>query len=195
MLTWKLERDSVTPTLRQFAEQARNPRAIFAAAGRAVTNLFRKHLRELDRSRPNKLGGSRSHFWLALSRSVNLSEISDRGVTVSISDPRAKHKHTGGTIRAKRAGFLTIPIHPDAHGRSTRVLATELGIKLFAWGGRLMGQAGGDQGLTAYYVLKRSVYQSPDPEDGILPPDDQIREVALNAARDAFSRQIPKGKN
>jgi hypothetical protein len=193
MITLRLTHDDLTPALGLMAAAAKRPRAIFAAAGRAVTNLFRRHLRELDATRPNKLGGERQHFWLALSRSVNLGSLSDTGATVVISDPRAAQKHFGGTITAKRAKNLAIPVNAAAYGRSPAVLEQELGIKLFAWKGKLMGQLGGkEQGVTVYYILKPSVTQGPDPEGGILPEESEIKTVAIEAGQAALERQMGK---
>jgi len=41
------------------------------------------------------------------------------------------HKVTGGVIRAKRVKFLTIPLIPEAHGKTARQYAQENGTKLF----------------------------------------------------------------
>lgn len=194
-MTLTLEQDDLTPTLATLRARARNPRGIMAAAGRAITNLFKKHLRLLQRTRPNKLGGKRTNFWNQLAQSVNMPFLSDRGVTISISDPRASHKHKGGTITAKNAKMLTIPVAPEAHGRRASVLEAELGIKLFLLGREgsapvLAGQVGEGQGLKVYYALKRSVTQGPDPKEGILPPEADIKREALTAGQAALLRQL-----
>ena len=194
-MTLTLTKDDLTPALAVLRAQARNPRGVMAAAGRAVTNLFKSHLRMLQRTRPNKLGGKRTNFWHQLASSVNMPALSATGVTVSISDPRAAHKHKGGVITAKRAKMLTIPVAPEAHGRRASVLEAELGIKLFLLGREtaapvLVGHIAGEQGLKVYYALKRSVTQPPDPPEGILPPPDKIKTAALGAAQSALNRQL-----
>lgn len=215
MISLRLTNDTVTPALDQLRAQAKNPRGIMAAASRAVANLFKSHLRQLDRTRPNKLGGKRTHMWNEFARSVNVSSLTDTSATVSISDPRAAQKHKGGVITAKRAKFLTIPVAPEAHGRTARTLASELGIKLFVLGtgdrAVLAGQAasfGGGvqkpgrkrtegkaqpQGFKVYYLLKRSVTQPPDPPEGILPTDGEIKVEALFHAQAALTRQLKPG--
>lgn len=195
MISLRLTKDTVTPALAILQAQAKNPRALMAAASRGVANLFRSHLRMLDRTRPNKLGGRRTHMWNEFARSVNVSNLTDTGAAVVISDPRAAQKHLGGEIHAKRAKMLTIPVTPEAYGRTARTLASELGIKLFVLGtgdrAGLFGQAGGgEHGIKMYYLLKRSVMQSPDPPEGILPPEDEIKTVALTHAQNALLRQI-----
>ena len=191
-MTFTLAKDDLSPALAVMRAQARNPRGLMAAAARAVTNLFKKHLRLLQRTRPNKLGGQRTNFWNQLASSVNAPTITDTTAVISISDPRAAHKHLGGTVTAKRSKFLTIPIAPEAHGRRASVLEGELGIKLFLLKGanNPMLAAMVDGGLKTFYVLKRSVEQGPDPKEGILPPDEDIKTAALAAAQAALQRQL-----
>lgn len=191
-MTLTLQKDDLSPALAVLRAQAKNPRGIMAAAGRAITNLFKSHLRVLQRSRPNKLGGKRTNFWNQLAQSVNMVSLSDTGATISISDPRAQHKHLGGTIRAKNAKMLTIPVTPEAHGRRASVLEGELGIKLFVLKGAnnaVLAAMTGD-GLKVFYVLKSSIEQGPDPKEGILPPESQIKSAALDAAQSALKRQL-----
>lgn len=217
MLSLRLTHDDVTPALRKLQAQAKRPRALMAAASRGVANLFKSHLRLLDRTRPNKLGGKRTHLWNEFARSVNVSALTDASAVVSISDPRAAQKHKGGVITAKRARFLTIPVDPAAYGRTARTLASELGIKLFVLGTgdravlagqdasftrtqrpgrkRVEGPSNQPQGFKVYYALKASVTQLPDPPEGILPPDSEITVTALTHARNALMRQLnPGGK-
>lgn len=194
-MTLTLQKDDLTPALALLRGQARNPRGIMAAASRAITNLFKKHLRMLQRTRPNKLGGKRTNFWNQLAQSVNVPSLTATSAVISISDPRASHKHTGGVIRAKRAKMLTLPVAPEAHGRRASVLEGELGIKLFllrrdTGAPLLVGHIAGEQGLKVYYALKQSVDQPPDPPEGILPPEADIKSAALGAAQSALKRQL-----
>lgn len=192
-MTLTLASDTITPQLRTLAKQAKHPRAVMAAAARGVTNLFKRHLRHLDRTRPNQLGGARTHFWNEMAGTVNIASMTDLSASVSISHPSAAHKHTGGEIRAKRAKMLTIPIAPEAHGRRASTLEAELGIKLFILntGAQLFlyGQSPGGQ-PKAYYALKSRVTQEPDPPGGILPPDSEIERAALTPAAAALQRQL-----
>ena len=195
MISLRITKDDVSPALALLAGQAKRPRALFAAAGRAVANLFKSHLRMLDRTRPNKLAGRRTHMWNEFARSVSVPSITDTSASVLISDPRAAHKHTGGRITAKRAKFLTIPVVAEAHGRTARTLESELGIKLFVLGtgesAGLFGQLPGKGiGIQKYYALKASVDQPPDPPEGILPEDAEIKRVALAAGAAALQRQL-----
>ena len=194
-MTLTLTHDDVTPALELLRAQARRPRGIMASAARGVSNLFRTHLRLLDRQRPNRLGGKRTHMYNEFARSVNVPTLTATSARISISDPRAAHKHFGGLIIAKRAKMLTIPVAPEAYGRRASVLEGELGIKLFLYVNKatqhatLCGNLGKSAGLKVFYVLKRSVMQGPEP---ILPAAAQITTAALSAARSALARQLAK---
>lgn len=48
------------------------------------------------------------------------------------------HKVRGGVIKAKRVRFLTIPVIPEAHGRTARQFAQEFQTKLFTIKGSMM---------------------------------------------------------
>lgn len=103
------------------------------------------------------------------------------------------HKVRGGTIKAKRVRFLTIPLIPEAHGKTARQYAQENRVKLFTIPGtavlfaqskrsgsqsllgRTVGRSRGGKKvgleartkISAVFALKRSVNQKPTP--GALP--------------------------
>jgi hypothetical protein len=194
-MTITLTNDTISPALALLRAQAKNPRGIMAAASRSVVNLFRKHLRLLNQQRPNKLGGKRTNMYNQFARSVNVPVLTDTTALISISDPRSAHVHTGGTITAKRAKFLTIPVAPEAYNRRASVLEGELGIKLILFrnaatnSATLVGRLPSGEGFKVYYVLKKSVVQSARP---ILPDDAQIATAALDAGKAALLRQLKK---
>jgi hypothetical protein len=191
-MTFTLQKDDVSPALAVLRARAKNPRRIMAAAAGGIANLFRKHLRMLNRTHPNKLGGKRTHMWNEFARSVNIPQLTDTSATISISDPRAQHKHTGGTIRAKRTKMLAIPVTAEAYGRRPSVFEGETGIKLFVLRGENSAALAGatEGGVKVFFALKASVTQGPDPKEGILPPEDEIKTVALAKAQEALARQL-----
>jgi hypothetical protein len=107
-------------------EQAKNPRAILMNAGREVGNQLKTHFQRRDNDNPNKMGGQRSHFWLAVSRSINGSGnvndcvVSGNMVTISINHPAFAQKVFGGPIDPKEKGALTIPLTPAAYGKTVQ---------------------------------------------------------------------------
>jgi hypothetical protein len=203
--------DYASGPVKGLASRAARPGPGLLIAARALGNLLKKHFREKAQT-PNQLGGDRTWFWLAVGRGVNAPvQTSNTSAQLSITHPAINQKIHGGVITAKRAKFLTIPVHRLAHGRSASVLAAYLGVKLFAVKGvlaawdapietkglrgkrRKTAQAinastgssvAGARKLTVYYALKRSVKQDPDPT--ALPPSGELERVA----KEAFNRWL-----
>lgn len=182
--------------------QARKPRAVLVAAGRAGRNELVKHFRQKNRDNPNKLGGPRQNFWNAVARSTQtpIPNEGNNSVTVSITDPRFGQKLFGGTIRAKRVRNLAIPLTPEAYGRSPRTFEAETGLKLIfirTRGGGILGTRRSEysQFLQVEYLLKPSVTQQADPT--ALPDHQRLADVVTQAAQSALDRQLqqPGGNN
>lgn len=93
------------------------------------------------------------------------------------------HKVTGGTIRAKRKKFLTIPVDPRAHGLSAKTFARTI-APLFAAKGMLMFVDEQTADVKAAYALKKSVTHRPWP--GALPPEATYLDAFLNEALDSL---------
>lgn len=182
--------------MRQILGQAKNPRAVMAAAGREGATELRRHFRNKERTEPNKLGGKREHFWRQVMQSVSAPVVTSSGhtVTISVTDPRFAQKVFGGTITAKRSRALTIPVVPEAYGRSASVFEHETGVKLFVIGrdfgaGMLAAQIGG--AVKVVYLLRKSVHQDADPN--ALPPQDQLEAAVTRRAQLTLDRQIQNG--
>jgi len=182
--------------LQEVLRQAKRPRAIMAAAARACANRLKKHFRERERANPNKLGGRRTHFWLQVMRSVQAPVIIGDGLEarISINHPAFAQKVFGGTIRAKRVKLLTIPVSPEAYGRTASTFEHETGLKLIFMKQRdnifLAARAEG-QGFTIHYLLTPKVDQQADPH--ALPPmtgPDGLETVTTAAADKALARQL-----
>ena len=181
--------DKATPQLNALMGRVANPAPGLMIAGRAVCNLLKAHYQHKHETEPNKLGGTRQNYWLGVKRAVNQPQQTGASqVTVSISHPSINQKIHGGTITAKRASMLTIPVDPRAYGRRASMLEQALGIKLFvvAKAGRvfLAGRIdkGKGSGLRIFYVLKKSVTQKADPT--ALPPEQQMQDTATKAFGD-----------
>jgi hypothetical protein len=93
------------------------------------------------------------------------------------------HKVTGGTIRAKRRKFLTIPVTPEAHGLTAKTFSRTI-APLFQAKGMLMFQDKQTGDVKAAYALKREVTQRPWP--GALPPEASYLDAFLNEALDSL---------
>ena len=93
------------------------------------------------------------------------------------------HKVTGGTIRAKRKKFLTIPVDPKAHGLDAKTFARTI-APLFQAKGMLMYVDEQTADVKAAYALKKSVTQRPWP--GALPPESTYLDAFVNEALDSL---------
>lgn len=93
------------------------------------------------------------------------------------------HKVTGGTIRAKRKKFLTIPVDPKAHGLDAKTFARTI-APLFQAKGMLMFADKKTGDVKAAYALKKSITQRPWP--GALPPESTYLDAFVNVALDSL---------
>ena len=176
----------------------KNPRSMLLNAGREVSRRLKAHFRERDKSDANQLSERRSHFWLAVSRTVQNPVLEGANtVTVSINDPRFAQKVFGGKIVAKAAGALTIPVEERAYDRTTAVFEQETGLKLF------LLKAGGtasnslenallavkeDGHITVEYLLTKSVDQKADPE--ALPDKTTLQRAILARSQRMLDQQM-----
>jgi hypothetical protein len=187
--------------LASMLDKAERPRAVLMAAGRELAIQLRQHFRTKDRDEPNKLSPRREHFWLQVMRSVNAPEQKDeKSVSVRISDPRIAQKVFGGTISAKRAGALTIPVSEKAYGRTAATFEVETGLKLFllksssgkapVLAAKVGGTSGTGQQVEVEYVLVKSVTQAADPT--ALPEEGYLKAKILERAQKVADRQSEK---
>lgn len=179
MLTVTISKDEVTPDLRRLLKLAARDGGLRAVIGRAGANVLRKHFRGRNLNNPNKLGGARTNFWSRVAESVHAPRTSGTRIVIPINHPAIAQKVFGGTIRARKARNLAIPIAPEAYGKSPRVF-DGLGFAMTAAGVKLLGTRAAGGLFHALYVLKRSVSQRPDPE--ALPKDSEVADAITRAA-------------
>jgi len=182
----KIERGAaqhrLTPALNPHTKAARE------VTGRSAVNLIQKHLRDRDRTHPNKLGGRRTHFYAAAARGTSFQLVAD-GALIAINKEGIRQRLLGGTIRPIRAKALAIPARPEAHGRSPREFDDLFLVKRasFAALARKSGRT-----IRIMYWLRKSVTQRPDPD--VLPSRQTIAEhvakdLAAHLARQAAMEQ------
>lgn len=97
------------------------------------------------------------------------------------------HKVTGGTIRAKRRKFLTIPVDPRAHGLSAKTFARTI-APLFAAKGMLMFVDEQVADVKPAYALKKSVTHRPWPN--ALPPEASYLDAFLSEALESLTESF-----
>lgn len=197
--------DLARPALRRVS-RALAPDRLRPLVGEAATRVYREHLRELDRTRPNKLGGKRTHFYAQARDGTDFTVDAD-GVTVSIRSVGIRQRYFGGPIEPKAAKYLTIPVHPNAHGRkarefdlgvvygthgkpvalATKVLNSNRTIK-GPEGKRIRQPATRPVGEIYYILTKGPVHQAPDPS--ILPMPDVVAGAVYSRINQRIDRAI-----
>ncbi|MBC2592695.1 hypothetical protein H5P28_00315 [Ruficoccus amylovorans] len=153
--------------------------------GRAIANLIRRHLRKLDRERPNQLGGQRTHFYANAAAAVQNPRLhGSTGVAVGINHVGIAQRFHGGVIVPKFADWLSIPARTEAYGTRAREHANLAFILI-----RARTTAKGDPlamlqepgGGVLFWLVKR-VVQQPDPS--VLPTEDGLLGAALEAGEE-----------
>jgi hypothetical protein len=173
--------DAATPALRGLT-RAFSRRDIRAAAGGAVRRELRNHFRRLDVEKPNKLGGARTNFYGRAVQAVQMPEITPEGVRVAIAHQGLRQRYYGGTIVARSSKYLTIPVHPLAHGKRAREFADLVLVKSRAGQAMLVRKGADEEKGEVFYLLKKRVTQKADPS--VLPKVEVLSRAALAAAED-----------
>jgi hypothetical protein len=199
MTTITLNDHGTVVRFQQLGAQLANPAALTKVVGREARNQLVTHFRRKHRSDVNRLNPARrQNFWLQVAQSVSQPLLSTGGltVTISIADPRFAQKVFGGTITAKRTKNLSLPVSPDAYGRTTKTFEAETGLKLFLLqvGGKkksgfsnaMLATARGG-GIQVEYLLTPSVTQDADPT--ALPNEAEFSAALVNRAEKHVARK------
>jgi hypothetical protein len=200
MITIVFQRGGFTQDISNVMVKVQNPIAMLKVCGRELANQLKSHFRLKDRTEPNQLSPRRSHFWLAVSRTVsNPVQEGIDSISVSITHPAFAQKVFGGVIRAKAAGALTIPVEERAYGRTAATFEQETGLKLFllrigkgAFQKAVLAAKEGN-GLVIEYVLKKSVNQPRDPN--ALPVASLLEQAILARAQSYYDNEIKLGSS
>lgn len=154
-------RDRASLGLAAIAKKVRNKPALLRVLGRQASQDLKTHFRKKDTTEPNRLGARRTHYWREVADSVSVGEPGADSIKVNIGHPTISQKVYGGQITAKRVKALTIPMHPEAHGRMASEIDGLFPYKDDQGKGYLARAAGG--GIEVMYALRKSVNQDPDP--------------------------------
>ena len=176
MISLALTKDEITPHLRKLMQEGGTP--LLDILGRAGANVLKKHFRARNQT-PNKIGGDRTNFWSRVAESVNAPHVTGSAIVIPINHPAIAQKVFGGTITAKKAKNLAIPIAPEAYGKSPRVF-DNLTFAMTRAGVKLLGRSIDGGKFQALYLLKPSVTQAADPKT--LPPASVMVEALPTAA-------------
>jgi len=97
-------------------EERVNSVGMSTAIGRGAQQYLLAFFGEFDGSRPNRLGGKRTHYFARVAKSTSY-EAKPGEVTVSVNEVGIRQRIKGGPIEAQRSKYLTIPAIAEAYGR------------------------------------------------------------------------------
>lgn len=114
-------------------------------------------------------GRQKSRFGEDVARAWQVGSVSGDGFTLTNNATGFAHKVDGGTISAKKAKALTIPMVPEAHG----VRARDYAGKLFRPKGKdyLMENLSNGEARVVYLLRKSVTHKA---VDGALPADEEL---------------------
>lgn len=155
-------------------------------AATAIAEEIRSHFRELERTRPNKQGWKRQHYWNEAAESVRTEPRLGQTTAVVIDKPGVALHRYGGTVRPVRARFLTIPTHEEAYGKRAREF-DDLFVRDFE-GTRFLVRKLPGGSLRLMYRLARSTKHEADPT--VLPGDRELDRAGSRAIASRMTRVI-----
>ncbi len=187
-------------------------KALNATVEVAAEGAVKEHLTTHYAGRVNRLGGTSTGYWKrAIENTTGTSDAA--GATISINQTGIRLKYEGGVIRpsgktsevtGKPIRFLSIPVHPAAHGRTIADLGGKSAfyvVPFAAGGGFSEGGTGAAAGVfrqsggkrsdsdPLYFILKRSVTIKAD--RNLLPSEDAVGTAITEALRIYFSPGTP----
>ena len=210
--------DNATPTIRKLIG-CMNPQAVNQVAGRSGANVMKSWLRDLESSRPNALGGARTHFWGKAASAVGYEAGSD-GATVYTAATGVLYQRFGGTLKpsgrvssvtGKAIVNLAIPARAEAHGKvpsdfnnliplirrrngkPTAIALVEAESQDVTLGkprkdGTRKVKRGQERGGGVLFWLVKQAQK--DPDEGVFPPDDLIRDAVQLHVLDYIMRNV-----
>jgi hypothetical protein len=120
-------------------------------------------------------GRTQGDFGADLADGWNFRTASKDGATISNGAPYYRFKVTGGTITPRRAKALTIPMLPEAVGRTAKEYETDTGNRLFTIKGKkALFRKDGDS-VRVVYALVARVKQDPWPR--ALPETERLAKA------------------
>ncbi len=153
MLSFRTDIAATTARLDSLVSGLKRTAPLFKTWGLRSRDLARKH------AAAHSKGGK---FWKSIARATVLSRVDASGATVECQHFAGWHKEHGGTISAVKAKALTIPIAPQAEGKTAAEFSLG-GKRLFVpKGSSLLGYSDGTR-FVPLFLLRRRVSQKAEP--------------------------------
>jgi hypothetical protein len=198
--------------LRNRAIEAGETDNVLRVGIRGVANFLRDWFFGLDKTRANKFGGARTHFFANTARAIQTPEVKGTVSSVSINQVGLAQRIFGGIIRAGQGissltgaitKFLAIPARAEAYGKTPGqfhdlqfvrekrgnggamlVQTMQTVVSFGKKGVRKVGERGG---LVMFWLVKQ-VNQPGD--SSILPSDEAVTQAALIPAQNYLARKL-----
>ncbi len=197
--------DTASPAVLALQTQL-SPARLSAAVGPAVMLLTTRHLRA---NGTNRRGWPTTNFWSRAAKATSWTGTGE-GVVVSINQQGVRQRWKGGRISPVHARALTIPISPEAYGKTAKdfpgafLLKTKKGAFIVQRGEEISktgkvraarGKGFASKRVVAHleflFVLKSSVNQKPDPS--VIPSMDDYGATAIRAIRERVATLTQRG--
>lgn len=188
--------DRATPAIKQMVARL-SPPQLAATTGPELRKSFYDHIRQLPR---NKKGWPSTGFWEDAARGTTWVANADGSVTIAVNKIGFRQRYHGGVISAVKRDYLTIPISPEAYGKSAAdfhgafLLRTKKGAYLvrYAGGNTAKGRFKKQNSTLEFlFKLKRSVRQDEMPH--IIPDATTLHAVAFAAIEERFRAPAAAG--
>lgn len=193
-----------------------NTRALAAAGAAEYKRLWRGRFAELDAA-GNKKGWPSRHFWINEgARKTDVAEVSDSGARVTCDSRAVAMRSTGGTIRPRDGGTLSIPLtaradaagwpsnsglplefvpiksakNPAVRGKLVEARATRI-----SWNKKkekFVSRGGNDKTAGTEHYLLVSKSEIPAMGDAVLPDRARADEAVSAKMAEALERQLGK---
>lgn len=170
------------PWAKRLEAAERSPRLRKVGAA-AAAKTVRQHFVKLDRERHR---GGRHHYYGQAARSTSWAVRNDEMLVV-IDHVGIAQRYFGGTIRAKNAGALTIPVEgSEAEGRRASEFSDLFAVMRDNGRRGFLARTDAAGKLIPLYWLRKEVHQDPDPD--VLPQESELLGSAVKAMEDVLDR-------
>lgn len=177
MITCEVDTAAVEKELQEKLACISDRRGLFRDWSHAVSREAKRNALK------RKKGGG---FWLSIADSVRVSLVHNNGAEIKADHFAARHKHEGGTIRAKNAKSLTIPIAKEAKGK--RAAAFEKGGRdLFVPKGTNVLGYSVDGQFHGLFALVKSVTHKAEPW---WPSEDDVARLGMREAEHWLKKEV-----
>jgi hypothetical protein len=135
---------------------------VLAVGGRTTAYLKRWGNAVAKEARDNARAKGGKSFWRQIAAATRVAQVDDQTVSVANWHIAGAQKQYGGTITAKNAKALTIPITDEAKRKRASEFTAGGRVLFVPKGTSVLGYAD-DTGFHALFVLRKSVTQKPEP--------------------------------